>query len=393
MNQRERILAIAVGGLLGVVVLNWGFGKYKSALRLRNNQITNLTQEQTRLSEQVLQGEYANRQMGEYMVRSLPGDPERAESEYQQWLLDWVHANGLGKPTVDKNSSRPIGGLYQQIDFRVQGNTDIPQLIRLMHTFYAKDYLHRIRDLTVQPTREGDFRLEMSIDAIALASAPLELPDRTEPSWKVDPDVTAYLDPIMNRNLYEPPNGAPRFDGQPVIEAIVGRESPASLSFRDPEGHELRYEFADTPPDGVQLDERSGTLRINSPDKRQFEVLVRAIDNGNPKRSTEQRLTVNVVDPPPPPPEPEEQLAFDDSTQTVLTALVQGRKESTAWLDVRTKAKTIKLRPGDQFEIGRLKGTVIEATPDHVMLEVDGRKFMLEPGDNLGEAAKKAEQE
>ncbi len=71
MNQRERFLAIAIGGLMAAVILNWAFGKYQSSVRLRTNQITSLTQEQTRLSEQVLQGEYANRQMGEYMIRSL----------------------------------------------------------------------------------------------------------------------------------------------------------------------------------------------------------------------------------------------------------------------------------------------------------------------------------
>jgi hypothetical protein len=392
MNQRERILAIAVGGLLAAVVLNWMFGKYQSAVRLRNNQITTLTQEQTRLNEQVLQGEYANRQMGEYLVRSLPGNPEQAESQYQQWLLDWVQQNQLSKATVDKNSSRPIGGLYQLIDFRVQGNTNIPQTIRLLHDFYAKDYLHRIRDLTIQPTREGDFRLEMSVDAIALAGASDEMPVREDPSWRVDSEFAQYRDSILNRNFFEPPNGAPRFDGQRSIEAIVGRETPASLAFRDPEGHSLRYEFAETPPEGVRLDERSGTLRVMSQDKREFDVLVRAIDSGYPSRSTEQRLTVRVVDPPPPPPEPEPKLAFDDSTQTVLTALVQGRNESTAWLNVRTKATTLKLRPGDQFEIGSLKGSVVEATPQFVTLEVEGRRFTLEPGDNLSEAAKRSEE-
>ena len=55
------------------------------------------------------------------------------------------------------------------------------------------------------------------------------------------------------------------------------------------------------------------------------------------------------------------------------------------------KAMTVKLRRGDEFEIGRLKGTVVEATPQYVTFEADGIRFTLEPGDNLGEAAKRAE--
>lgn len=391
MNQRERFLAIAVGGLLAAVVLNWAFGKYQSSVRLRTNQISSLTQEQTQLSEQVLQGEYANRQMGEYMVRSLPGNPEQAASDYQQWLLDWVQENDLSKATVDRNSSRAIGDLYQQIDFRIQGDSSIPQFIELLHDFYAKDYLHRIRDFSVQPTKEGSFRIEFSVDAIALASAPNELPERTAPSWKVDSDLEAYKEKILNRNFFEPPNGAPKFDGRSDIEAIVGRESPASLPFRDPEGHQIRYEFVEAPPEGVRLDERSGTLRIMSNEKSEFEVLIRAIDSGFPRRTTEQKLNVRVVDPPPPPPPPKPKLAFDDSNQTVLTALVQGRNGSTAWLNIRTKAMTVKLRRGDEFEIGRLKGTVVETTPQYVTFEADGIRFTLEPGDNLGEAARRAE--
>ncbi len=393
MNQRERFLAILVGGLMIAVVVWWGFGKYRSALKVRNNQIANLENEKQQLVEKQLQGEYANRQMGEYMARSLPGDPQIAQSNYQQYLLNMVQANGLTKAVVDLNSTRPIGGLYQQIDFRVQGNTTFPNFISLLHDFYARDYLHRIRDFSIRPTKEGDFRVELSIDAIALLTAPENLPPRKEPSWRVDGDATAYTEPIMNRNLFEPPNSAPRYEGRPEIEAIVGRESPAPLTFKDPEGHEMKFEFVETPPDFVSLDSRSGTLKVDSPEKREFEILVRAIDSGFPRRTTEQKLTIKVVDPPPPPPEDPPKLAFDDATQTVLTALVQGRDEWTAWMHVRTRDKTLRLKVGDQFEIGSLKGEVVAVTPRHVELEIDGRRFTLKPAGNLSEAAKRSQED
>lgn len=391
MTERERLLSILVGGLLAITVVWWGFGKYKTAVKTRENQIAQLQQEQARLNEQRLQGEYANRQMGEYMIRSLPGDPERAQSRYQQWLLDLVEAHDLSKALVDANSSRSIGGLYQLLDFRVRGNSDVPNLIGLLHAFYEKDYLHRIRDMSIRRTREGDFQVEMSIDAIALLAAPIDLPAREEPSWRVDGDVAAYLDPIMNRNLYEPPNNAPRFGGRPEVEAVVGRETPVPLPFNDPEGHSIRYELVDGPSDLVRLDELSGTLRVLSDRTHEFDVTVRAIDSGYPNQVSEQRLTVKVVEPPPPPPEAPPKLAFDDATQTVLTALVQGRDEWTAWMHVRTRDQTLRLRVGDAFEIGSLKGTVVEVTPRYVVLESDGKRFELRPSGNLGDAAKNAQ--
>lgn len=391
MTERERILSIAVGGLLVATVIWWGLGKYNKAVETRENQIAQLQKDQQRLTEQRLQGEYANRQMGEYMIRSLPGDTERAQSQYQQWLLDMVQDNNLSNALVDANSSRTIGGLYQLLDFRVRGDSDVPSLIRLLHAFYAKDYLHRIRDMSIRRTRSDGFQVEMSIDAIALLAAPLDLPERSEASWKVSGDVADYLEPIMNRNLYEPPNQAPKYDGRFELEVFAGRENPAPLSFQDPEGHSIRYEIVDAPKEFVSLDERSGTLRIRSDDTREFDVVVRAIDSGFPKKTSEERLTVKVVDPPEPEPEPPARPVFDDATQTVLTALVQGRDEWTAWMHVRTRDETLRLRVGDAFEIGSLKGSVVEVTPRYVMMEIGGKKFELRPSGNLSEAAKTAQ--
>ena len=59
-------------------------------------------------------------------------------------------------------------GLYNRFGFRVTGQTNKPNLIRLLHAFYAKDYLHRISSLTVrQKGGPETLQIEMSVDAIA----------------------------------------------------------------------------------------------------------------------------------------------------------------------------------------------------------------------------------
>ena len=388
MNERERFLSILVAGLLVATGVWWGFGKYNKAIGSRQNQIDQLVTAQAKLNEKRLQGEFANRQMGEYVLRSLPGDPEQAQSQYQQWLLDLVHDSDLTETLIDANSSRKIGDLYQLLDFRVRGNSDVPGVLKLMYSFYSKDYLHRIRDLSLRKNRQGGFQLEMSIDAIALLSAPNELPTREDTSWRIDGDLASYLDPIMNRNLYEPPNQAPKFGGRSELEAIVGRDTPTPLAFNDPDGHGMRYELVDGPYEFVSIDSRSGTLRIRSDETTEFDVTVRATDDGYPNRSSEQRLVVKVLDPPPPEPEPEPPVGFDDASQTVLTALVQGRNEWTAWLHVRTKDETIKLGIGDAFEIGTVAGSVVSVNARSVILDVAGNELELQPSGNLLEAAK-----
>lgn len=387
MNERERFLSILVAGLLIATGVWWCFGNYNQAIQSRQNQIDQLVTTQAQLNEKRLLGELANRQMGEYMLRSLPGDPEQAQSKYQQWLLDLVQGSDLTQALVDANSSRTIGGLYQLLDFRVRGNSDVPGVLKLMYSFYSKDYLHRIRDLSLLKNRQGGFQLEMSIDVIALLGAPNDLPLREEPSWRIDGDLAAYLDPIMNRNLYEPPNQPPKFGGRSEVEAIVGRDTPTPLAFKDPDGHRMRYELVEGPYEFVSIDSSSGTLRIRSDQTAEFDVTVRATDNGYPSRSSEQRLVVKVLDPPPPEPEPEPPAGFDDASQTVLTALVQGRNEWTAWLHVRTKDETIKLKVGDTFEIGSILGSVKSVSARSAILEVAGSTLELEPSGNLLEAA------
>jgi hypothetical protein len=60
-------------------------------------------------------------------------------------------------------------------------------------------------------------------------------------------------------------------------------------------------------------------------------------------------------------------------------------------MHVRTRDMTLKLRVGDAFEIGSLKGKVVEVTPRKVILETEGRQFELRPSGNLSEAAKATE--
>ncbi|MDA8743594.1 LapA family protein [Rubripirellula amarantea] len=388
MTQRERLLSMLVGGLLIAAVVWWGMGKYRSALKLRTNEITRLEQQQTKINEQRKQGELANRQMGEYMVRSLPGNAETARSRYQQWLLSIMEKNELSERSVDPTSSRSMGGLYRQFAFRVQGKARTDNLVDLLYDFYSKDYLHRIRDLSIRPSRTGDYVVEMAIDAIALNAAPADLPEPTEKSWQVDKDLAEYRDSILNRNFFQPPNQAPAYAGSPRVEAVVGRKTTLPLVFKDPEDQNLTYKIISAPEDVVSINDRNGTLEIDNAEKGSFEVLVSVSDDGLPARSTEQKLIVNVVDPPPPPkPEPPK-LKFDDAKQTVLTGLVQSGDEWRAWMRVRTRDKTLKLRVGDSFEIGSIKGTVVDLNARFAKIEVDGQQYELRSNGNLFEVTK-----
>lgn len=391
MTQRERFLALAIGGLVLALAFNWGFGKYRTGLNKLRNQADGLRDEGERLNDRIIQGLLADRQMGEYQARSLSSDPEIARSVYQKWLMDTVKANGLKSPIVDPTNSTPVGDLFRYQGFRVSGKTKMPDVVKMLHAFYAKDYLHRIRELSLNPDREGGLVMEMSIDASFLNRAPVDPAEPKETSYRLTDSLASYEAAILNRNMFRPPNGEPEFTGRTEIEAIIGQESRSQLSFKDPEGDRIRYEWAGKTPEIVTLDENSGALRIKSDAKGEFEFLVRAIDSGYPNRTVEQKLVIKVNDPPPPPEPEKPKLKFDDATQTVLTALVQGgNNEWTAWLNVRTRGKTLKLRAGDQFEVGTVTGKVFGIEDDFATMEVDGRRFDMKLNGKLSEAVTRA---
>lgn len=394
MTPREKVLTYGVGGILLLAGCQYIWMQYRSAVDTRQTRAAALDQQIFDAREKLLQGAYADRMFGEYLVRSLPSDPERARADYTRWLYEIITMVDLRDAAVSLTSTLTVpqepdrtSDLYQIHGFKIKGKTDQRGWLELMHLFYSKDYLHRISSLTVNPGRDGDLTIDMQVDVIGLLAAQPELPSPETPSPLVDSFV-AYEESILNRNFFSPPNQPPRFTSPTTLTVHVGESADISLQAEDPENDRLRYTLAGEPPEGLELDPRSGAIRWRPEAQGTHQLVVRVSDDGYPSQTTEQQFQLAVVDPPPPP--RDEPAGFDDSTQTVLTALVQGSGDWTAWMNVRTQGTTLKLRPGDTFDIGRLSGTVVEVNARFVTLEIDGKRFELRPAGNLAEAARSA---
>jgi hypothetical protein len=388
MTQRERFLAIGIGGLAVIVALQWSFSRYRNALQTRQTQLTNLRSELETKQAIQLEGAWADARMGDYLERSLPGDHQRAQGDYQRWLLESGNETGLRSPDVKLTASPRSTGVFRPYTFEVKATGDLDQLVSLLHRFHSHGYLHRIRKLDIpQPgtrTQERGRRITINVDAIALdAASPTAEPPTVRPS-RVAADMEYYRQPILQRNFFSPPNQPPRFAGSPRIEAMVGRDLEQTVQFTDPdEGQRLRYELVGEVPSGVRIDPTSGALRGRLTEEGRIELKVRATDDGLPAQSAEQQLVINVV--PPPPPEPEAP-GFDDATQAVLTGLVQSRGEWTAMVNARTKGETKHLRAGDRVEIGSVRGRVVEVTERYITIEMGDRQVIVRPGASLASA-------
>jgi hypothetical protein len=389
MTPREKVLAIGVGGIMALAGCQYMFTKYKTAVAQRETRLAALDLQVFEARDKDLQGALADRQLGEYMVRSLPSKPENAKASYKRWLIEVATLVQMEDLVVSDVNSMPVGGLYQRYGFKLSGKTDGRGWLELMHAFYSKDYLHRISEMSVQPAREGGLAVNLTIDAIALMAAPEDAPEPQAPSSQVE-DFQLYADAILNRNFFKGPNQAPQFTSSEQLATDVGRPASLRIAAEDAEKDPLRYEIVGEAPTGLELDSRSGEVRWEPKELGKYSLTVKVTDDGYPQKSAERSFEIAVVDPPPPPKPAEPAPGFDESTQTVLTALVQGGGDWTAWMKVRTRGTTLKLKPGDAFEIGTLRGTVAEVNSKFVTLEIDGKKFELRPAGVLSEAAKKA---
>jgi hypothetical protein len=140
------------------------------------------------------------------------------------------------------------------------------------------------------------------------------------------------------------------------------------------------------------MDFRRGSFSWTPTENGEFEVVVKASDNGWPSKSIEEKLTFKVIDPPAPEvkaPEP----TFDVATQAFVSALLSGRSGPEAWIRSRTEGKTLQLVEGSDLEIGSIKAKVvsINLNEDFIEFESDGAHWTIGMDTSLADAYAKSQ--
>ena len=90
MQQRERILALALGLAVALIVVYWGFGRYRSMFTSRESLLTTRRSEVSKLETQVAKINRDIARRKELEKRSLPKNEIEAERLYQEWLVSLV---------------------------------------------------------------------------------------------------------------------------------------------------------------------------------------------------------------------------------------------------------------------------------------------------------------
>jgi hypothetical protein len=399
MKDNERKLAIVRGAVVVGLVLFLGFRYYSDAVGTRTALIDDLSSKLRAKKLQVAETVKATQKVNEYEARSLPPDPALARSLYQHWLLTKVQEAGLRDQVVTPTGQRPVGDVFVQQTFTVNGKGRYEQIVKVLDDIYRIDLLHRVSRLSIKPIKDSkELDMSLTLDAVSVRTAPEATTLRIQPSQRLKLDsVEKYQLAIVGRNIFAPPYDPPRISGLGMQKGTTNRWVDIVAKASDPDPLDsVKLELTKSPSRDAKLDS-SGKLLWTPKKAGDYEFEIAALDDNFPPRVSTEKLIVTVTDapkpPPPPPPGPKEEpkLAFDNAKHTVLTAILEVDGEGEIWLFVRPTATLLKLHQGDPIEIGSIKGKIEEIGDNEFVFlssakETKGKHLRVTRGEFLEQA-------
>ncbi len=393
MNSREKLLAAGVGVIATLFVGQSVVSSIQGGFDKKKQMIESLEKKKGEQSLQVTAGVVASQKLNKVVSRSLSIKEETARADYMKWLISLAEEAKLAAPTPEGiGDNIEKDGSYQLFRFKLSGTGTIENATQLLYGFYAKDYLHRIVQFSFKPivgSNEPD-QLNISLDCEVLALGIAK--EKQEPpkaiSNRVAKSLDEYKKTILDRNLFGPTNQAPKLDPKKSLEAKVGLRLEHTVEAKETDPKQrVFYELVGEIPKGLLIDKDSGKLTWSSNELGEYQVNVQATDNGIPKKSSLQSLTIKVN---PLPPVPTPPVQFDVASQAMITALIFGGDAPEAWIQSKTESKTYKLRKGDQLKLGGVQGMVKEVGANYVEIETDGRRWLVGLDESLAEAYSRA---
>lgn len=393
MNQREKLLATVVGGLMVLVLMFFGYTTTSEMLRQRKLRVESLEKEVAQKNSEVTKGLRAAKQMTRFAESSLPSDRQLARSLYQAWLLDETTRLGLEDASVKAVPGRPRGDVLYEHTFAVSGRGDLKQVTEFLHDFYSRDILHRIRSLVIrQVMNSTTLDITVQIDVLSLANAPTDGGLPTQESNRLAHSRDEYLTAILNRNLFGPPNNAPQLISVGRKEVRIGDRLSLEVSAKDEDQRQaLRYSLVGDVPEGMRIDARSGRVEFAARELGEYRATVQVADNGWPTKTDETTFTVAVVEPPPPAeprPEPPPKPQFNMAQFSVFTGFSEKNGRKLAWINIRPEGRMIRVGEGEKISIGDVTGIIREVTTKQVYIETEDDMLVVARGQSLTEAVR-----
>jgi hypothetical protein len=204
LQKREKILVIAVGSLLAILILYWIWPSSAGSLADLNKSLDDLQQKVAAKTLQINQARRAQAHLEDWQRRALPANQATARSLYQNWLLkmaDGVKLKNLNINPFDASSRR---GVYAGLGFTITGQGTLDQLTQFLYEFYSAGHLHKIRTLNILPMKNSsDLELTIVIEALSLPGSKQTDKLSAEPAKRLKLDsMDEYKKIISGRNLF-----------------------------------------------------------------------------------------------------------------------------------------------------------------------------------------------
>lgn len=388
MTQRERVLALCVGGLAGAFVVGIGFNTVRGWFRDAKAAETKLERDLRDARRKIRDGQMASAQLTELESRSLPGNAEQARSLYRKWLHETLDRAELKDANVRALAGRMIRDVASVHPFEVRVKGTLPQLTQFLYDFETAHCLHRLRSLVVKP-QEGTKTLDLTfaVDALALAQAGTsrEL-FQPRPEHVQGESLADLVTPILERNLFGPPNRPPQIATQSTQSGQPNRLVTFTLKSTDPDKiDQLTYTMDEPLLPGAKIDPETGRVDWTPRELGRYEVAVVVTDDGLPAKSVRGKVMIDVKDPPPskPAPPPPPKPGFDVAKVTFLTAVIEKSGRREAWLSVRSDGRIVKVHERESIELGTVRGIVRKIGLSDIEIEMAEQTIEVSLGENL----------
>ncbi|MCA9016779.1 MAG: cadherin repeat domain-containing protein, partial [Planctomycetaceae bacterium] len=161
-----------------------------------------------------------------------------------------------------------------------------------------------------------------------------------------------------------------------VTSATAYQTRPLSLFVKatdaDLPAQKLSFSLAPGAPVGVSINAETGELTWTPEvtlELKEYPITVTVSDSGIPPVSTSKQINVKV--------------SLDDAFFTFLTGSIDIDGKKIAWLRNRATNQKQEVQAGDVLDVSEIHAVVKTITDKHLILEIDGKPWMLSLGENF----------
>lgn len=207
MNQREKLLAMLVGGIVGILVLAGGI-RWLIFVPLQkiDKQTTALKDKIGKVKAERLAYFAADEQVKKWTQHGFADTVDQASAKSGEMLTQIILHSGLQE---DEFTRLPVGPRKirgaSEIGWSIQGQGPLMSVVNLLFLLQESPYLHRLEGLSVSPG-EKPGRVDVRFRYVTLVIDPAPVVDAISLASKYTLNSTERrtFDSIINRDLLRP---------------------------------------------------------------------------------------------------------------------------------------------------------------------------------------------